>query len=200
MHDDWVQRLALLGIDLVKLEAHLGISEAALPLLRAAQGEPVKLSEDVHVLPRQLRPSILDDLGLVEALRSECASFSRRERVVVTYSPRGRVPTLPKDVALCIYRVAQEALRNVARHAVADEVWVTLAVTGPELLLCVRDSGVGFDPEAGHARPGLGLYSVEERVHLVGAELTVISAPGKGTTVAVRVPLARTDRQTNCTP
>src|SRR5207302_4110523 len=81
MHDDWTQRLALLSIDLAKLERHLGAPETAQPLLRAMQEQLVSLSEDVHALSRQLHPSILDDLGLVEALRSECAGFSRREGI-----------------------------------------------------------------------------------------------------------------------
>jgi signal transduction histidine kinase len=193
MHDDWTQRLALLGIDMAKLAKHLGTPEAALPLLRTMQEQLVKLSEDVHALSRQLHPSILDDLGLVEALRSECASFTRREGIAVVYRPEEVPTTLAKDVALCVYRVAQEALRNVAKHATVDEAEVSLSATGPELLLRVRDKGAGFDPAAGHAQPGLGLSSMEERVRLVQANLSITSAPGRGTTVEVRVPLVRRD-------
>jgi PAS domain S-box-containing protein len=188
MHDDWTQRLALLSIDLARLEKHLGAPQTALPLLRAMQGQLVGLSEDVHALSRQLHPSILDDLGLVEALRSECASFSRREGIAVTYRPE-QVPTnLPTDAALCVYRVAQEALRNVAKHAAVDEASVLLFAAGPELVLRVEDQGAGFDPAAGHAQPGLGLSSMEERVRLIQARFAVDSAPGRGTTVEVRVP------------
>jgi len=190
MHDDWTQRLALLGIDLAKLEKLLGTPEKALLLLRGMQGKLVELSEDVHALSRQLHPSILDDLGLVEALRSECASFSRREGIVVLYRPEVDPVALPKDVALCVYRVAQEALRNLAKHAAVNEAWVTLSAAGPELLLRVQDKGVGFDTASMRSQPGLGLSSMEERVRLVGAELAVTSAPGRGTTVEVRVPLA----------
>jgi signal transduction histidine kinase len=193
MHDDWTQRLALLGIDLAKLEKHIGAPETALPLLRTMQEQLVSLSEDVHALSRQLHPSILDDLGLVEALRSECASFSRREGIAVVYHPEGVPATLPKDVALCVYRVTQEALRNLAKHAAVNEAWVTLVGTGPELSLRVEDKGVGFDPACGHSRPGLGLSSMEERIRLIQAKLSVISAPGRGTTVDVRVPLAQGD-------
>src|SRR5205814_2906016 len=126
MHDDWTQRLAVLGIDLAKLEKQLGTPETALPLLRTMQDQLVELSEDVHALSRQLHPSILDDLGLVEALRSECASFSRREGIAVVYRPDEVPATLPKDIALCVYRVAQEALRNLAKHAGVNEAWVSL--------------------------------------------------------------------------
>jgi two-component system, NarL family, sensor kinase len=193
MHDDWTQRLALLGIDIAKLERHIGAPETALPLLHTMQEKLVNLSEDVHALSRQLHPSILDDLGLVEALRSECASFARREGIAVVYSPEVAPTTLPKDVALCVYRVAQEALRNLAKHAAVNEAWVTLVATGPELLLRVQDKGVGFDAAGVHSQPGLGLSSMEERVRLIQAELCVTSATGRGTTVEVRVPLARSD-------
>src|SRR5262249_45587110 len=167
--------------------------ETALPLLRTMQEQLVSLSEDVHALSRQLHPSILDDLGLVEALRSECASFSLREGIAVVYRPEEVPATLPKDLALCVYRVAQEALRNLAKHAAVNEAWVSLITTGPELLLRVQDKGVGFDPAGGHSQPGLGLSSMEERVRLIKAKLSVTSAPGRGTTVEVRVPLARSD-------
>src|SRR5262249_54301282 len=138
-----------------------------------------------------LHPAILDDLGLVEALRSECASFSRREGIAVVYLPEEVPTSLPKDVALCLYRVAQEALRNIAKHAAVKEARVSLAATGSQLLLCVQDSGLGFDPAALRSQPGLGLSSMDERVRLIQAGLSVTSAPGQGTTVAVCVPLAR---------
>jgi signal transduction histidine kinase len=193
MHDDWTQRLAVLSIDIAKLEKHLGAPETALPLLRTMQAQLVSLSEDMHALSRQLHPSILDDLGLVEALRSECASFSRREGIVVVYRPEEIPTTLAKDVALCLYRVAQEALRNLAKHARVKEAWVSLSATGPEMLLRVQDKGVGFDLAAVRSEPGLGLSSMEERVRLIQAKLSITSAPERGTTVEVRVPLPRSD-------
>jgi signal transduction histidine kinase len=191
MHDDWTQRLALACLDLVKLERCIGAPAAALPLLRTVREQLVRLSEDVHSLSRQLHPSILDDLGLVEALRSECASFSRREGIAVAYHPEGVPPTVPKDIALCVYRVAQEALRNVAKHAAVNETRVVLVGAGPELVLRVEDDGTGFDPAAVRGEPGLGLSGMEERVHLVRGRFAIASAPGRGTTVEVRVPVAR---------
>jgi signal transduction histidine kinase len=151
----------------------------------------IQLSEDMHSLSRQLHPSILDDLGLAEALRSECASFSRREGIAVAYCPEDVPPTVPKDIALCVYRVAQEALRNVAKHAAVNETRVVLVGTGPELVLRVEDDGAGFDTGAVRWEPALGLSSMEERVRLVRGRLAITSAPGRGTTVEVRVPLAR---------
>ncbi len=193
MHDDWTQRLALLGIDLASLEQQLGTPGQALPLVRAMRQQVVRLAEDVHALSRQLHPSILDDLGLVEALRSECDGFTRREGIAVTYVPDGVPTALPKDVALCIYRVAQESLRNVARHASVRRARLTLTAAGAELYLRVEDEGAGFDPARPHAHPGLGLSSMEERVRLIHGRLSVTSSPGRGTTVEVCAPLPRSD-------
>jgi two-component system sensor histidine kinase UhpB len=188
MHDDWTQRLAVLGIDMAMLEQQLGAPDKARSLLHSIQGKLMRLTEDVHALSRQLHPSILDDLGLVEALRSECAAFSEREGIAVSYCPNGVPDSLPKDVALCVYRIAQEALRNIAKHASVDKALVSLTATGQELQLRVQDRGAGFDATGVSPRPGLGLSSMQERARLVQAALLVTSEPGLGTTVLVRVP------------
>ncbi|QDU28986.1 Oxygen sensor histidine kinase NreB [Anatilimnocola aggregata] len=189
MHDDWTQRLASLGIEAAKLERHLGTQEVALPLLHAMQQQLVALSEDVHALSRQLHPSILDDLGLVEALRSECAAFARREEIEVDYCPGVLPETVPADVALCLYRVAQEALRNVAKHAAAAEVIVTLDVVESEVVMRIEDFGIGFDRENERSQPGLGLSSMAERVALIEGQFSVTTAVGRGTSVDVHAPL-----------
>jgi signal transduction histidine kinase len=146
------------------------------------------LSESVHSLSRQLHPSILDDLGLLDALRSECMSLQQRDGIRVEYSARGVPADLPRGTALCVYRVAQEALRNVARHARSPRASVRLVGNGRELVLWVRDEGVGFEVADG-GRTGLGLESMRERARLIRARLTVRSRPGGGTAVTVRVPL-----------
>ncbi len=189
MHDDWTQRLAILGIDVAKLVNHPDTSEKVRQPLRMMQDELVRLSEDVHALSRQLHPSILDDLGLIEALRSECACFSRREGIVVSYNPRGDATSLKKNVALCIYRVAQEALRNIAKHAAVSEAKVVLEANADRLLLRVEDSGIGFDMESLRSQPGIGLSSMNERVRLIHASFSVKSKPGQGTVVEVCVPM-----------
>ncbi len=190
MHDDWTQRLAVLAIDAARLETQLDPSSNAHGQLQGMRGELVRLSEDVHALSRHLHPSILDDLGLVAALRSECASVTRREGLAVAYRSDDVNPSLPKDVALCVYRVAQEALRNVVKHAGTDEARVSLVGSGRELVLTIQDRGVGFDAAGVRSRAGLGLSSMEERVRLVRAQISVDSEPGRGTTVTVRFPAA----------
>jgi len=96
---------------------------------------------------------------------------------------------LPIDVALCMFRVAQEALRNVARHAKASVARVTLALSDGGLLLAVTDDGIGFDVEATRSRPSLGYASMGERVRLLGGRLGIKSASGQGTTISAWVPL-----------
>ena len=189
MHDDWAQRLAILGIDVAKLEGSLAVTPALVPALHAIQMELARLAEDVHALSRQLHPSILADLGLVEALRSECAGFCAREGIAVDFRTQDVPTRLPPDLALCLYRVTQESLRNVARHAVVNQAAVALVATGSELNLQVSDQGVGFDPLEKRSLPGLGLSSMKERVRLVEGRLVIHSAPGAGTTVEVCVAL-----------
>lgn len=191
MHDDWTQRLALLGIDIARLGQHHEMPAEALSLLHAMQQQIVALSEQVHAASRQLHPAILDDLGLVEALRSECVAFARREGIAVDYRADAVPTSLAKDVALCLYRVVQEALRNLAKHAGVKEAAVSLTVRGTEIEVRVVDRGVGFDQAAERLHPGLGLSSMQERVQLVGAELSITSAPRQGTTVKVCAPLRR---------
>jgi signal transduction histidine kinase len=191
MHDDWTQRLAILAIDAVKLERQLRASDRGLPVLRAMREQLVTLSEDVHAMSRRLHPAILDDLGLIEALRSECASLMEREKIAVDYRPGTLPGSLPGEVALCVYRIAQEALRNIAKHAVTSQAWVSLVATDRELVLSVEDRGAGFEAADTRAPFGLGLPSMQERVRLVQGALTIESTPGQGTRVTARVPLAR---------
>ena len=148
----------------------------------------------MHALSRWLHPSLLDDVGLVEALRAEVDRFSKAESIPVELRLDEPVPELPPETALGLYRVVQEALQNVARHAAAGTVLVSLR---PKLRGCeleVRDDGVGFDPER-RPRPGLGLASMTERVRLVGGRLRIHSAPNRGSAVVAWVPLGH-GRQT----
>jgi PAS domain S-box-containing protein len=190
LHDDLTQRLAALAIDAGSLER---VSDNPAQVAARAQRmheQLVSLSESVHSLSRQLHPSIVDDLGLVDALRSECLSLEQRDGIKVRYTAADVPPDLPRGVALCLYRVAQEALRNVARHAGSPLASVRVAGDERELVLTVRDRGVGFDMSV-RRKSGLGLESMRERARLIRARLTVRSRPGAGTQITVRVPLHR---------
>jgi PAS domain S-box-containing protein len=189
LHDDLTQRLAVLAIDAGKLEQMPGCGEGVAERARGIREQLAALSESVHSLSRQLHPSILEDLGLVDALRSECLSLGQRDGIAVKYHARDVPTDLPRDVAVCFYRVAQEALRNVAHHAQCPRASVGLVATARGLVLCVRDRGVGFDLAA-TGRTGLGLESIRERASLIQARLRVRSRPGVGTKITLSVPLA----------
>jgi PAS domain S-box-containing protein len=190
LHDDLTQRLAVLAIDAGKLERLPGRSEEVAESARGMRAQLVALSESVHSLSRQLHPSILDDLGLVDALRSECLSLRQRDGITVKFHAQDVPTDLPRDVTLCFYRVAQEALRNVAHHAQCPRASVRLVARERDLVLCVRDRGVGFDL-AGRGKAGLGLESIRERARLIQARLTVRSQQGAGTKIILGVPLHR---------
>ena len=182
LHDDLTQRLARLAIDAGRLERSAGAGASAM------RQDLVRLSEDVHALSYRLHPSVLDDLGLVEALRAECDRVARHGDLRVDVEARGVPEAVPAETSLCLFRVAQEALSNAARHGSATAVTVLLSPRGQGLQLAVSDNGSGFDPERSRERASLGLASMRERVRLLRGELDIESTPGRGTTVVAWVP------------
>ncbi len=187
LHDDLNQRLAILAMDVETISVRMPQADPLrheLDLLRAGL---VELSEDVRRMAYQLRPSILDDLGLAPALRSYCEQFKRREGIAVSFSHTGTPEKLPPEISLCLYRVAQEALRNVSKHARTKRAAVSLQVGAGSAVLTVKDWGVGFDPASAHLR-GLGIVGMGERVRLAGGSFDVKSGPGHGAEIEVRIP------------
>ena len=193
MHDDVSQRLAATAITAGKFEQQFLAADPSREAMASLKDQLIELSDDVHRISRQLHPAILDDLGLEDALRSECDRFAEREGVVTHFHCGGLPDRLPKDIALCLYRIAQEALRNVAKHAQTDRVELVLNADAEFLDLEVRDFGRGFVPAEVRCQPGLGLASMEERTRLVGGEITISSVPSQGTSITVRVPLPEDD-------
>jgi signal transduction histidine kinase/ABC-type uncharacterized transport system substrate-binding protein len=191
LHDDVTQRLALLAIDAGRKEKGLGDTIAG-EAMRSIRHDLVQLSEDVHALSYALHPAILEDLGLIEALKAECERFGAVEGIPTSFAATDDIDEPPtRAVSLCLYRVAQEALRNVARHSNASSVEVELRVGGIGLELSVQDNGAGFDPSRKQARPSLGLAGMRQRLFLVDGELLIDSAPGNGTMIVARAPLKR---------
>ena len=184
LHDDLTQRLARLAIDAGRLERNAGADGGAATMRQ----ELVRLSEDVHALSYRLHPSVLDDLGLVEALRAECDRVAHHAGLRVDVEARDLPEALPNDAALCLFRVAQEALSNATRHAGAGAVTVLLSPSGKGVQLAVSDNGSGFDPARSRDRASLGLASMRERVRLLRGALDIESTPGRGTTVVAWVP------------
>ncbi len=187
LHDDVTQRLAVLAIDAGRAEIAATSGEQA-EAMRALREELVRVSEDVHSLAYQLHSSVLEELGLVEALRAASERLGRRGRVEVPLDLDPRADLLGRDEALCLFRVAQEALNNVARHSRARVARVAVQSMDGGILLAVRDDGVGFDPASPGTRKTLGLASMRERLRLVHGTLDIESAPGQGTAVIAWVP------------
>ena len=187
LHDDLTQRLAVLAIDVGRVELAASESWQA-EIMRSVRTELVRLSEDVHALAYQLHPSVLDELGLIEALRAECQRRNRLGRIAVAMEFEPLPSPVAKDAQLCLFRVAQEALANVTRHAGINAAKIMLRPTDGGLLLAVSDQGVGFDPACSRAGRSLGLASMRERVNLVNGTLDIESSPGRGTTVVAWVP------------
>ena len=188
LHDDINQRLALLTLEIEVL--HQKSPRSTAERLGTIRDRVVELSDDVHRLAYQLHSSILDDLGLPAALRSDVADFTRREGIKVELQQPHLTEPIPPDVASCLYRVAQEALRNVAKHAHAAHVTVSVEMVAGGIKLAVADSGVGFDTlRLQRHRSGLGVVGMQERVRLVSGRFSLTSHPGQGTRVEVWVPL-----------
>ena len=188
LHDDVTQRLAGLAIEAADLEsAERGTakSEAAHSIREGL----VELGEDVHALSYRLHPSVIEDLGLVEALRIECDRVAHQSPIHVNFDCHDVPRKLPVDAALCLFRVAQEALRNVERHARAKNIGVSVRRKDGGVALAVRDNGAGFDPSRKGKRASLGLASMRERVRLLGGRLHIQSVPGNGTSLLAWVPL-----------
>lgn len=195
LHDDINQRLALLAMEIEAVERQLSSSPVHLGrAVRAIQDRVVDLSEDVRHLAYQFHPSILDDLGLPIALQRLVDDFSARSHVQGVFHHKNIPEAVPQEIATCLYRVVQESLNNVARHAQASRVDVELILLRSGLTVMITDDGTGFVSEQSlNGGQGLGLLSMKERVALVQGTLQIVSAVGRGTTVQVVVPVLEED-------
>lgn len=190
LHDDLSQQLGALSIDLFLLKRQ--IQAPADPLhdqLITLQNRLVDIIGWIRELSHDLHSAVLDHLGLSAALESICIEFQQQSGIPLTHKIQGDIAAIPADMGLCVYRVVQESLRNIARHSGAASAEVILSNTGNALELCVTDNGVGFDPEQVKLRSGLGLVSMEERVKLLQGSLSIKTQSGCGTELRVRIPL-----------
>jgi signal transduction histidine kinase len=185
LHDDVGQRFAALSMDLTQLAQNEPTIDRSAVATRARE-TVLSLARDVRNLSRTLHPSVLDDLGLVAALESECRLFNERGLPVELHH-QGLFDDVPRPTQLTLYRIVQEALHNVVKHAHANVAVVSLE-RAHDLRLTIVDDGKGFETTS---RPlnGLGLSSMKERARLVGGLFRITSAPGQGTRVEVSVPM-----------
>ena len=195
LHDDVNQRLAMLSIDLRQAEKDPSSDlESLRSIIHVVSEQLTSVSDDVRQMAYRFHPSILDDLGLVKAVRRLVDDFCARTGIKSAYVHKDPIAALPAEVAICIYRVVQESLSNVGRHAQASLVEVELICEEDLVSLSIHDNGVGFDSrELSRAGTHLGLLSMKERVRLVKGHLDVESILGRGTQIRVEAPLKNGD-------
>ena len=170
--------------------------EAATEQVRWLEQLAAQIGRDIHRTASDLRPTAIDDLGIFRAIEAYVAEWQERYGVRVDIQTFGRDNPLPADVAAVLYRLVQEGLTNVLKHAQASKVSIVLEKKSEGLALVLEDDGIGFDPEnverdvsGGGRASGLGLSGMKERVALLGGRIAVESAPGKGSTIFVQIPL-----------
>jgi signal transduction histidine kinase len=189
LHDGLSQQLAMLTVELGMLVRQSSDKNPAIcEQVKNLQGRVSEIAEDLRRMTHQLHPASLDHLGLVPAIRNHCKSFSQAEGIQVWFQNPTSLESVPPETSLCLFRIVQEALRNVTRHSRAREAWVEIELEEDQIHLRVTDKGAGFNEKDVATAQGLGLISMRERAQLLSGTLLIASAPGRGTSVDVRVP------------
>ena len=189
VHDDYSQRLAMLAIDVEKLAEELGdSSQRSKQQLREFYERISELGADMHSLSHQLHSSTLESLGLVAGIRTFCDEFTVIEQVQVEFTYENVPRDIPRGAALCLFRVVQEALRNVKRHSGAEKANVRITRSDGSLHLKVSDNGKGFDVGSPPVGSGIGIWSMQERLRLLGGRLQVRSHRMQGTRIDAWLP------------
>jgi signal transduction histidine kinase len=189
LHDGLNQELALMainfGILLRQMPKELSAQNALISVL---QQRMESLSEAVRKMTHRLHPAALEHLGLVAALRSHCIEFSRTSQIPVVFT-EVHVPKLPQSISVCLYRIVQESLLNVAKHSMATEACIQIKRAPGGILLSIADNGCGFKCDGLRGADGLGLISIRERVQAIHGQLIINSAPGSGLRLEIYAPV-----------
>jgi PAS domain S-box-containing protein len=190
LHDDICQRLALLSMELAQTNrSSSGSPDALKKSLADIQKHCSEIAGDVQSLSHQLHSSKLEHLGIVAAIRGFCVEISKQHQVNIEFSEKSVPDDLPKDVALSLFRVAQEALHNAVKYSGVSQFAIELSGMEDAVRLVVSDAGAGFDVGEAKKNQGLGLLSMQERIHLVHGTFSVDSKPSQGTRIMAAVPL-----------
>lgn len=188
LHDHLAQRLALLEMGLNRLREGLpGNLEELQTQVAALQKQTAALCQDVREISHRLHPSIVEHLGLMPALKALCEEYQHSRLAPVIFEPVHDGFPIPLEVATAFYRICEEALRNIQKHAGDVPALVQMQADSSELLLRIHDAGAGFDPDVVNSEQHLGLVSMRERAAMVGAICRCISQPGKGATIEIRL-------------
>jgi two-component system, NarL family, sensor kinase len=191
LHDHVSQRLGILAIKIDQLRMNRSTGAAIVPALDELRQQTSEITDDIHALSHRLHSSMLDHLGVVPALQRLVKECSQRYAIPITFTHAPLPALVPSDAALCLFRVAEESLTNVARHSQAASARVAVASDGAGIRMTIADVGVGFDPQILETKAGLGFVSMRERLRLVHGTLRVHAAPAQGTTIDVWVPSPR---------
>jgi PAS domain S-box-containing protein len=186
LHDDFAQRMAVLSM---KFDQACADSPTLRERVGSLQSELDQISEDLRRLSHQLHPSTLEHFGLAASLQDECDRVAGLRGIPTLFEVQGDCEDLPKALQLCVYRIAQEALHNVAKHSSASQAAVLLERTTEHVRLTIEDDGVGFDVDGARSRGGLGLSAMEERVRPFHGVFSLVSHPGDGAKIIVTFPL-----------
>lgn len=186
LHDDLSQKLAFLAMDLGKLATKPAASELTTEI-RPLQLRAADAAETVRRISHQLHPSVLDDIGIEAALEQYAEEFEQRTGISTSFSSHNMPDSLPMEIAASIYHIAQECLRNVAKHSRTETVTVDLEYRNGLVRLTIRDEGIGLT--TGQTDRGIGIVAMRERAHLVKGKLSIHSHAGTGTEVSVEVPV-----------
>ena len=189
LHDDVSQRLAAVSIETGTLENKMSESSEIKVPLGKLKKNLISICDDLHRMSRHMHPSVLDDFGLADALRSECGELSQRWGIPIELHCSKRFPEIPKSVALCLYRVAQESLWNAIRHSGGSKITIELKSDAEFVYMDISDDGKGFEPSTVQKTRRLGLASMSERIRLVSGTIRTLSAPGQGVTISVVAPI-----------
>lgn len=189
LHDGVLQQLTFVALSLGTVKYELpSDSDQVKQEINELQDKLKDIGTDIRQLTHELHPAILEDRGLPDALSSYCEEFSKVRGIPVSYEAAANVRELSPGSALCIYRIAQEALANIAKHSKAKNVQVRLTRSDRRVRLTVSDDGIGFAPDQTGESGGLGLISMRERVRQLKGTLELDSQPGRGTTLRAEVP------------
>ena len=194
LHDDLGQALTTHLLALRNLQDDLSLPvETMFERLQSLYNQSYEMLVKVRRLARDLRPPVLDTLGLKVAMQTYCAEFTRRTQMKVIFEADSSLPVFPDIYNVTLYRVLQEALTNIVKHAQASQVWVDLSVEENTVNMTVQDNGIGFS-EASSRSNGIGLAGLRERVTIAGGTLNVNSTPKRGTILSAQFPLSNNDK------
>jgi signal transduction histidine kinase len=190
LHDDFSQRLGMLAIDLERTALIIPDDpRKAVQQMHELWKRTSTVGGDINKLSHALHSSVLDFLGLSEGIKSLCDDVAEQQGMHISFSTHDVPRNVPSATSLCLFRIAQEGLRNVRKHSGIDRASVQLTAQDHTIEMIIADEGVGFNPEGPATKRGLGLRSMQERLRIVGGTVEVQSKPGNGTRLVVHAPL-----------